>query len=838
MKFSIIFLLIFIYQTVTGQIEFPAELENPRINELNKVNPHACFIPYPDKESAERLDGEKSPLYLSLNGTWKFNWVENPAFRPANFYEPDYDDSGWGTIPVPANWERNGYGYPIYVNMDYEWTYEPKPPYVPHDFNPVGSYRKTFQIPDHWSGKQVYIHYGAVKSAFFIWINGTKVGYSEDSKTPAEWNITPFLKNGENLIALEVYRWSDGSFLECQDFWRISGIERDVYLYATTEVHISDFFARTGLSKDYNDGLLDLSVFVENLSSIEKRPMRTVEAILTDESGKIVLNATATAEFNNTSTTGVHLSGIIPNVKSWSAETPALYQLIILLKDKESIVTEAIRQNIGFRSSVIKNGQLLVNGKPVLLKGVNRHEHDPVTGHVISKESMLRDITLMKQHNINTVRTCHYPDDPYWYDLCDKYGLYVIDEANIESHGMGYGDESLAKDTVWKDAHVYRVKNMLERDKNHASVIIWSMGNEAGDGINFTACYEWIKQRDPYRPIHYERALLGPNTDIYCPMYASIEYLEKYASEKQTRPLILCEYSHSMGNSTGNLQDYWDVIEKYDHLQGACIWDWVDQGFFKRDPDGKEYYAYGGDFGPPDVPSDGNFCCNGLVSADRTPHPALSEVKKVYQNIKVHLLDAARGTLRIDNGYFFQNLGFVDLKWEVTANGIVTGSGTSTLPEVLPQQSVSLTLPILGLIQDQSQEYFLNVSFITNKEKNLVPAEFTIASEQIKLPGNRTTSQIVSDNLSSLKVAENETLLSILGNNFRITFDKDFGRIKSYRYDEEELMKEGPQINFWRAPTDNDFGNGMESRCAIWKEASKQQPPQKVSVLKAANDEV
>jgi beta-galactosidase len=838
MKQLLIIFQFFLLQIALGQVEFPSELENPKIFEQNKVKPHAWFVPFPDKTSAEKLADEKSALYMSLNGSWKFDWVQNPADRPMDFFAPDFDDKNWDSIPVPANWELNGYGYPIYVNQDYEWTYQPDPPHVPHDFNPVGSYRKTFTIPGNWTGKQVFIHFGAVKSAYFIWINGQKIGYSEDSKTPAEWNITQYLKEGENIIALQVYRWSDGSYLECQDFWRISGIERDVFLFATPEIHISDFFAYTGLSKDYQDGMFDMRIFVENLSSTEKTPFRTVEIILTDDAGKVVLQAAKTVEFNFSGTTGVQLNGIIPGVKCWSAEMPTLYNLILLLKDKQGIVTEAIRQNVGFRSSEIKGGQLLVNGKAVLLKGVNRHEHDPVTGHVISRESMLRDITLMKQNNINTVRTCHYPNDPYWYDLCDRYGLYIIDESNIESHGMGYGAESLAKDSLWKDIHVDRVQRMVERDKNHPSVIIWSMGNEAGDGINFTACYEWIHQRDPNRPIHYERALLGPNTDIYCPMYASIEYLEKYAGQIQTRPLILCEYSHSMGNSTGNLQDYWDVIEKYDQLQGGCIWDWVDEGLLKKDEKGTEYFAYGGDFGPPDVPSDGNFCCNGLVSADRTPHPALTEVKKVYQNIKAFPLDLPKGTIRIENRYFFQTLDFIDLKWDLIAEGKIMNSGTSGLPGIFAQTNLTLTLPVSASSLEPGKEYFLNLSFITNKEKDLIPKGYTIASEQLSLPGERTKMPIISDNLSSLKVAENETLLSISGNNFKITFDKDFGRITSYLFYGEELINNGPQVNFWRAPTDNDFGNGMETRCAVWKEESKQKQPEKVSVLKSGNDEV
>jgi beta-galactosidase len=838
MKVCFTLFLVLCLRLAHGQADFPPELENPKVFGENKIQPHASFVPFPDREDALTQNEESSPLYISLNGTWKFSWVGNPADRPAEFFKREFDDSSWDNFQVPANWEWNGYGYPIYVNIPYEWTNDPDPPHVPHDYNPVGSYRRTFSIPEGWNGKQVFIHFGAVKSAFYVWINGQKVGYSEDSKTPAEWNITQYLVKGENLVALQVFRWSDGSYLECQDFWRVSGIERDVYLFATPEVHIADFFASAGLSKDYLNGLFDLRINLQNLSSTEKRPFREVEAILTDAGEHQVFLGSKAAEFTASAMTGVQINGIIPNIKPWSAETPNLYRLLILLKDGEGNITEAISEWIGFRTSVVWGGQLLVNGKPVLLKGVNRHEHDPLNGHVVSRELMLKDITLMKQNNINTVRTCHYPNDPYWYSLCDKYGIYVIDEANIESHGMGYGAESLAKDSLWMDMHLDRVKRMVERDKNHPSVIIWSMGNEAGDGVNFSACYEWIHNRDQTRPVHYERALLGPNTDIYCPMYASIEYIEKYASQKQKRPLIMCEYAHSMGNSTGNLQDYWDVIEKYDQLQGGCIWDWIDQGFLTKDEKGTGYYAFGGDFGPPDVLSDANSGCDGIVYPDRTPDPGLYEVKKVYQDIKTTLLDPWKGTISIYNKYFFQTLGFVDLKWDLLSNGQIIGSGSSGLPVVQPRQSVELTIPVADLMNEPDHEYFMNISYVTNREKDLLPEGFTIAAEQLALPGSKRTTPIVTDNLSPLKIAENETLLSVSGNQFTITFDKDFGRISSYKFYGEELMNTGPQLNFWRAPTDNDFGNGIETRCTVWKESGKQQPPAKFAVVKAGKSEV
>ncbi|MBL7104131.1 MAG: DUF4981 domain-containing protein [Bacteroidales bacterium] len=818
-----------------SQIEFPKELENPKIFNTNKAEAHTFFIPFTNREDALSQKNEDSPNYKSLNGTWKFNWVKNPADRPVDFYKQDYDVSNWDDIKVPSNWELLGYGIPIYVNQPYEWTKEPDPPFVPHDYNPIGSYHRTFTIPEDWKNRQVFIHFGAVKSAFYIWINGKNVGYSQGSKTPAEWNITKFLKDGNNIVALQVYRWSDGAYLECQDFWRISGIERDVFLYSTPNVAISDFFVNAGLINDYNDGLFTLDVDVENYS--DTHPVNlSVEYEVIDFSGITMIKEKSNVVFTNKEKTSVSFDEIIINPGKWTAETPNLYTVIISLKSGEKTL-ETVRHKIGFRTSEIINGQLLINGKPVLLKGVNRHEHDPVAGHVISKESILQDITLMKQNNINTVRTSHYPNDPYWYELCDKYGLYVIDEANIESHGIGYGENSLAKDTVWMDAHLDRVKRMVERDKNHPSIIIWSMGNEAGDGVNFSACYKWIHDRDSTRPVHYERALLGTNTDIYCPMYASIGYIEKYASMPQERPLILCEYAHAMGNSTGNLQDYWDVIEKYDQLQGGSIWDWVDQGLLKKDTNGVDYFAYGGDFGPKDVPSDGNFCINGIVAPDRTAHPALAEVKKVYQYVQFRPVMNGYA-IEIKNMYDFINLKNLKLFWEIKADNKTVKEGWLEDMDIAPHQTKTIMLLPHEFRVIAGIEYFLNLSMRTTFETYLIPKEFEIASEQIALPSQRKTELFLTDNFSVLKVAENENFVDIIANNFRISFDKDFGRICSYKYYEDELIKTGPVPNFWRAPTDNDFGNGMEKRCNIWKTASKQKDIEKFSVKKKGKDEV
>ena len=833
--------LISIFSTAAfAQAEFPSQdLENPHMVGQNKVEPHTFFIPFANPQAALSQSNEESPYYFSLNGMWKFNWVRNPADRPVDFYKPEYDVSGWDDIPVPSNWELQGYGVPIYVNQPYEFTRHPNPPHVPHDYDPVGSYRRTFTIPGTWDGRQVFIHFGAVKSAFYIWVNGKKVGYSQGSKTPAEWDITKYLKKGENYVALQVFRWSDGTYLECQDFWRISGIERDVFLFSTPKVYISDFFAHTGLTNNYTDGDFKLDVRLQDKEPAGTTQKYDVEVELLDYTGNQIFKETKPATFSKSGTGNLEFQSLIKDVKSWSAEKPDLYTLLISVQPEKGEITETVKHKIGFRTSEVKNGQLLINGVAVLFKGVDRHEHDPVTGHVISKELMMQDITLMKQNNINTVRTSHYPNDPYWYELCDKYGIYVIDEANIESHGMGYGKRSLAKNPEWGDAHLDRIERMVERDKNHPSIIMWSMGNEAGDGINFTKCRKWIHQRDASRPVHYERAGLGDNTDVYCPMYPSVNYLKNYGSKPQEKPLIMCEYSHAMGNSNGDFKDYWEVIEQYGQLQGGSIWDWVDQGLLKKDKNGVEFYAYGGDFGPDTIPSDGNFCINGIVSPDRTPHPAMTEIKHSYQYIKTNLLDPSSGRLQIINLYDFTPLMDVDLYWELKADTNTLFSGNLSSPGVEPHDTLNFKIPFYpNLRVKEGVDYFMNVSYRTTKETELIPAGFEIASEQFKLPSVRKTELFLTDNYQTLKIAENEATVDIVTKTFRVTFDRQLGKITSYKYNDEELLKSGPKTNFWRAPTDNDFGNGMPHRCKVWKDASYSKDVEKFAVKQIDNGEV
>ncbi len=831
--------LLLLGQTGFGQAKFPEELENPKMFNQNKEKPHASFHSFKSKDEVLANKKENSINFLSLNGTWKFNWVRNPSQRPVDFYQTSFDVSGWNDIPVPSNWEMQGYGVPIYVNVRYPFTANPKPPSVPHDYNPVGSYRRTFTIPANWEGKQIFIHFGVLKSAAFVWVNGIKIGYSQGSKTPAEWNITSYVTPGkENIVAVQIFRWSDGSYLEDQDFWRLSGMERDVFLFSTPPVYIRDFFALPDLDENYKNGQLTIDIDISNKTPKLKAKDYVLEITLLDKDNKTsLLTESIPVNINKSENTSLHFKKTIDHPEKWSAEKPNLYSLVLQLKDKDKNVTEAVGCKIGFRKSEVKNGQLLINGQAILIKGVDRHEHDQYTGHVISYELMLEDIRLFKENNINTVRTSHYPNDPLWYELCDKYGIYVIDEANIESHGMGYGKKSLAKDPEWMDAHLDRIERMVERDKNHASIILWSMGNEAGNGVNFTACRKWIHERDKSRPVHYERAGVGDNTDIYPPMYATIGHMIKYAEDpKHTKPLIQCEYAHSMGNSTGNLQDYWDVIDKYDRLQGGVIWDWVDQGFVKETADGQKYWAYGGDYGPEDVPSDQNFCINGLVNPDRTPHPALKEVKKVYQNVGIKTTDIMNGKIEVFNKYFFTNLNEFDFIWSLSEEGKVLDKGKISGPDIPPQTTATLTIPYSKSVLKKNREYFLNFSVQLKEEEPLLAKNYEIATEQLQLPLEREIEKPDVSAIPDFKIKEDEKQVLISGELFEISFDKTSGMLTGYKYDGHELLETGPIPNFWRAPIDNDFGFKIRKKLGIWEQAGPNRELKDFSVEKKGNN--
>ena len=813
--------------------------ENPAVFGRNKEPAHCTYVPYADKKTALENNPAQSPFYLSLNGTWKFSWVRKPADRPLDFCKSDYDVSQWNDIIVPSNWELQGFGVPIYTDVDY--PFPANPPHIPHDYNPVGSYRRSFTVPDNWQERQVFLHFGGVKSAMYVWVNGMKVGYSQGSKTPAEFNITQYLRKGKNTLGVEVYRWSDGAYLEDQDYWKISGIERDVFLFSIPSVNIRDFFVLGELDEDYENGTLKVAVCVRNsLSETSDRYYVCLELFDADE--KPVFKALVRKEikFSKPEEAEIRFEQFVKDPAKWTAETPNLYSLILSLEDNTGKAVEIVSSKVGFRKVEIREEQLLVNGVPVLIKGVNRHEHEPMTGRVVSEEYMIKDIRLMKRFNINAVRTSHYPNVPRWYELCDQYGLYVVDEANIESHGMGYDpDRTLGNNPEWKAAHLDRTISMVERDKNHPSIIIWSLGNEAGDGVNFRATYDWIKKRDPSRPVQYEQAGTRSHTDIVCPMYRQIHHLKEYLRKGlSNRPLIMCEYAHAMGNSVGNLQDYWDFFDKHKQLQGGFIWDWVDQGLFKKNEEGEEFWAYGGDFGPPDTPSDKNFCINGLVFPDRKLHPHIWEVKKVYQYIKVKPVDLKTGKVEISNRYDFINLEMVDMSWTIFGDDKKIAQGKWPQLDIAPHKSKVITLLVPKIQPLRGVEYFLNLSFKTKDETSLIPKGHEVAWEQFKLPFYKPSAKTDTSNFAEVKLDYTNKFIKIKGENFTVSVDKRTGEITSFVYEGTEFVRTGPVPNFWRAPTDNDFGCNMQERLKIWREAGTKRTVDKVAAKQVNDSEI
>lgn len=813
--------------------------ENPNVISINKEEPHSTQISYSNLENAISADRFNSNNLKLLNGNWKFNWVEKPADKPINFFEENFDDSNWKTIPVPSNWQMHGYGRPIYLNMPY--PFDKNPPFIQHDYNPVGSYRNEFTVPENWDGREIFINFDGVESAFYLWINGKKVGYSQGSRTPAEFNITKYLKKGNNLLAAEVYRWSDGSYLECQDFWRLSGIFRNVYLHSTPKVRIRDFKVVTDLDQDYKNARLKLTVKLFNHSE-EKSKNNLVVATLFDNKGSIIQNEElakgSSVLLHPNDEAIIYLNSQIINPLKWTAETPNLYTLVLKLLDINKNAIEYVSTKIGFREVEIKKGQLLVNGQPILIKGVNRHEHEPETGHYVNEDSMIKDIQLMKRNNINSVRTSHYPNDPRWYELCDEYGLYVIDEANIESHGMGYDPEvTLGNKAEWRKAHLDRVRRMFERDKNHTSVIIWSLGNEAGDGTNFQAASEWLHLQDKQRPVHYERALLKSHVDIYSPMYSGIQWLEQYAKKYSDRPLILCEYAHAMGNSVGNLQEYWDIIEKYNVLQGGFIWDWVDQGLTKKDKNGISFFAYDGNFG--EDKHDANFCFNGLVRPDRSTTAKLAEVKKVYQNVEFKDWDIVNRQIQIKNKYFFTNLNNFRFEWELIENGVTKQNGEISNIYLLPQEFTVIEIPFENFTQLLGKEYFLNIYAKLKSNISWADKDYIVAAEQIHFPNSEMKINFVNAKINlPISLSENEKSIVLENKNFQLTFDRTKGTIDNYSFNGIKYFEDSPIPNFWRAPTDNDFGNGMHERCAIWKYAHKNIKVDNIAINKISDSEI
>ena len=1013
------------------------EWQDPTIVQVNRLAPRAVRCVFDSTTAALTRDPAKSPYYTLLSGDWKFHWAPKPADRPQDFYKTDFDDSDWDTIKVPSNVEIQGYGIPIYTNARYPWTEDPQPPIIPADNNPVSSYRRTFTIPSKWEGRHSLLRFEGVESAFYLWVNGHKVGYSEGSRTDAEFDITDYVKTGENQLAVEVYRWSDGSYLEDQDFWRLSGIFRDVYLLSVDDLHLWDIEAKPKLDDNFQDAELEIEVTVRNFGAAKREA--NIEVELFDAAGQTVLGTKADDDaVDGDDTENFDYTLNVKNPAKWNAETPNLYTLVVSLKDDAGKLIESTACRVGFRRVEIVAGELLINGQAVLFKGVNRHEHDPDTGHTISRESMLKDIEMMKRNNVNAVRTCHYPNMPLWYDLCDEYGIYLIDEANIESHGMGYGERTLAIRPEWREAHMDRTRRMVERDKNHPAVVIWSLGNEAGFGENFKATSAWIKERDDSRPVHYERAELDPATDIVCPMYPGPNRLVRYASEPQKRPFIMCEYTHAMGNSNGNLWLYWKPIYEMKYLQGGFVWDWVDQSLRKPVPvqkrviqkaapaigpaiaashgklvegaldgdavfqqsdalnltgpfslevvikplhegghcpylckgdmqyalkqtndrmefhiyshertwvsafanlprdwyghwhrvtgvfdgqtlklyiDGREaattdcpvnptpnetlvsigvdrnnpgrksnalikaariynrplnanevsvsepskdglvlnfsadtltqeetawpgptpgkdwFWAYGGDFGPPGTPSDNNFCCNGLVCADRKPHPGLFAIKKVYQYVHAKPMDLRSGKLEIKNWYDFIKLSDqLDATWTITADDKVIQEGKLAGLDLAPRESRVVSVPFESITPEPGVEYFLNLSFKLKHDEWFAPQGYELAWEQFKLPFEAPAEMLSYGDLPSIQMSDDGNLVKFQANKTTWTLNRASGLIVSCEYAGQELLVAPLEPHFWRAPIDNDRGNQMVNRQGVWREAGNHWKPAQVEI--------
>jgi beta-galactosidase/beta-glucuronidase len=840
--------------------------ENPRVTGINKEPAHATLMPYPDEKVALECKRENSPWFMTLNGEWKFKLYENPYMVPEDFPDPNYDDNKWDSIPVPSNWQMLGYDKPIYVNVRY--PFRANPPRVPHDWNPTGAYRRKFIIPEDWFDKQIFLVFDGVDSAFYVWVNGQMIGYSQDSRLPAEFNITRYVKPGENLLAVMVLRWSDGSYLEDQDMWRMSGIFRDVYVYCAPNLHIRDFFVRTFFDEKYEDAILKVRVNVRNYSNIESK-QHILEIKLFTRDGLPVFDEPIVSNIGEVSPGSeaiIEVERKVSKPKKWSAEDPYLYTMLLTLKDRGGGIIEVESCYVGFRQIEVKGGRIFINGVPVYFKGVNRHEHDDVRGHAITVESMERDIILMKRFNFNAVRTSHYPNHPAWYDLCDKYGIYVIDEANIECHGLiGFSrtiwqiEEKFGKpwneiirefqekirdkpkseiimellsgfpryvepahDPEWLHAFMERFVRMVERDKNHPCVIMWSLGNESGYGPNHDALAGWVHRYDPTRPVHYEGTIhtqerkISRSVDVISIMYPSLERLIELAEDpEEDRPIIMCEYAHSMGNSTGNLKEYWDIIYSYKRLCGGFIWDWVDQGLKRVTEDGREWWAYGGDFG--DEPNDGNFCINGLVWPNREPHPAMWECKKIQQPVEAEAVDLSKGLVRILNRYDFMDLSIIDIFWELTEDGEIIQEGKMPKLSTPPHGSEIITVPLkIPEKLKPGAEYYLTIRYKLSESTLWAEKGFEVGWSQFKMPfAVPPGPEIKVDNMPTLNLEDKPDKIVISGRDFNLTFDKSTGSISSFTYKGFNLIKGGPVLNVWRAPTDND----APRLAPIWRSA-------------------
>ena len=804
---------------------------DPEVNEVNTMAPRAAFFAYETENLAKADQKARSERYLSLEGKWKFNFSKDHDKAPRDFYSLKYDDSQWTDFPVPGILELNGYGDAIYSNNGYPWRtqFRPEPPFVEERNNYTGSYRKMVTVPADWKGERIYLHVGSAPSNLMVWVNGKFVGYSEDSKVSAEFDLTKYLTPGkENLIAMQVMRWCDGSYLEDQDFWRFTGIAREVYLYARPQAHIADLFITPDLVNNYQDGTLEVK-----LNAVGAKG-ETVMFSLKDKEGKEVAAQTAKVGGNGE----VKVNFDIKNPLKWTAETPNLYTLYTTLMDGKQ-VAEVVPQRVGFRKVEIKNAQVLVNGQPVLFKGANRHELDPVTGYVVSMDRMLEDIRVMKELNINAVRTCHYPNDPRWYELCDIYGIYMVAEANIESHGMGYGDKTLAKEPTYEKAHLERNESNIKIYKNHPSIIFWSVGNEAGYGPNFEKAYDLVKAYDPSRPCQYEQAGQNGKTDIFCPMYYDYGGCDKYSQGDNPRPLIQCEYAHAMGNSMGGFKEYWDMVRKYPKYQGGFIWDFVDQGLRVKNKQGKTIYAYGGDFGRYPT-SDHNFNCNGIINPDRKPNPHANEVRYYYQNIWATAKDLKVGEVEVYNENFFKSLDDVELQWTLESEGKVLANGRNAL-DIPAQQKRVVKLDGYSLPADVKGEVVLNLDFVLKRAEPMLDAGYAVAREQFVVnpytfPTMESVLAVTSGKYDTRKVEKEEKVawVTLSAGNTSVTFNHWNGWIDYLDVDGKPMLEEGYAItpDFWRAPTDNDYGAGTQRKLHAWKN-----PEMKMKSFKVVENE-
>ena len=797
--------------------------ENPEVFAVNKENTRATSLPYPSEELALKNDYNASPFYKSLNGKWKFHWVPKVAEVPQNFWQENYDISKWAEMPVPGNWEFNGYGIASYVNTGF--GFRAKPPHIDRENSPVGAYRHAFTLPDNWKGRRVYIHFEAGTNAMYLWINGQKVGYTQNSKSPAEFDITAYVREGKNTIACEVHRYSDGSYLEDQDMWRMGGINRSVYLYSTAQTRINDFFAHPDLDNNYKNGIFNIDLNIRNYSNTAKK--QVVDVTIIDKNGKTVLSKSQSIDLPANNSADLNLAGKVANPLKWSAETPHLYSMIISLKEGKNII-ESTSHKIGFRKIEIKDGQVLVNGKKILFKGVNLHEFNTNNGNVVNKEIMMRNLKLMKELNINSVRTSHYPQDPLWYKLCDEYGIYLVDEANLESHGLGYGKDNVSNFPEWKAQHLDRIIRLVERDKNHASVIFWSLGNEASNGKAFFDMYDWAKARDKSRPVQYEQAYQRDrNTHIICHMYPSWENMQSDAKKDLGRPYIMCEYAHAMGNSMGNFQEYWDLMRSSKNMQGGFIWEWYNHGYPEKDEQGRFYWAYGGDKGAYNLMNDDNFCMDGIISPDQKYIPHTPIVKKVYQNILFEKKDLDKGIITVINDFKFTDITprNYNFKWVLLKNGTNAAEGKfETTIGADSKKDIALKLPELNY--QPGEEYYLQVYAYSKEETPLIPSGFEVAKDEFNFDKNnyfaKNNTTPNADN--QLNAEEKDGKLGVKIGQVYYEFSLKDGRsLLRATINDRNVFKELPKFNFWRAPIDNDFGSGEHYNLRLWESASYNQ---------------